>query len=224
MIRKLIKQSLKTKSLLIIKMDPSVSLVAENDQLKKQLQDLQKRLQDIPKHGDKKLFRDIVFQDTGFQVLKATPEQIEEARMNAVLARNHQIDVNGNVFNDKNGIIRKRYNECGNDMENVLKVSSNGKLKGLGQAAGYPDLLNEIQEYYLECKVANYKSMDSSFRSFYISTLTKIKKSQSHLLVCFKHHDGKLSMEDEPIINDLYDLELTLKPEWNASNKQMYGN
>lgn len=179
------------------------------------------RLKGCPKHGDKKLFRDIVFQDTGYNVLKATQEQIEDAETNAVLARDHQIDENKNVFKGKDDKPRKRYNECGNDMENVLKISS-GKLSGLGQAAGYPDLENCICKYYLECKVANSKSMDTSFRSFYLSTLTKVKKSQPHLLVCFKHHDGKLSKEDPPIVIDLYDLELTLKQEWNASNKIIY--
>lgn len=195
-------------------------LKEENDKLKEENDNLKK----IPKHGDKKLFRDIVYNDTGYNVLKATPEQIQEAKMNAILARDYQIDTNGNVFKDKNGNPRKRYNECGNDMENVLKLSSNGILTGLGQASGYPDLLNTSWGYYLECKVADYKSMDASFRTFYLSTLTKIKNSQAHLLVCFKHHEGKLSKEDEPIIIDLYDLELTLKQEWNASNKVVYIN
>ncbi len=188
----------------------------------KEIERLKKELKKCPKHGDKRHFRDILLEETGYEVLKATPEQIEDAKMNAILARDHQIDENENIFKGKDGKPRKRYNECGNDMENVLKVSSGGKLTGLGQATGYPDLVNCICEYYLECKVANSKSMDTSFRSFYLSTLTKIKKSQPHLLVCFKHHDGKLSKEDEPIVIDLYDLELTLKQEWNASNKIVY--
>lgn len=187
-----------------------------------ELMEENERLKKSPKHGDKKRFRDIVYEDTGYKVLKATPEQIADAKMYAVLARDHQIDENENIFKGKDGKPRKRYNECGNDMENVLKVSSGGKLTGLGQATGYPDLVNCICEYYLECKVANSKSMDTSFRSFYLSTLTKIKESQPHLLVCFKHHDGKLSKEDDPIVIDLYDLELTLKQEWNASNKIVY--
>ena len=190
-----------------------------NKSLKKENEELKK----LPKHGDNKYFREIVFQHTGYRVLKATPEQMAEAKMLAVLARDHQIDVNGNVFIGNDGKPRKRYNECGNDMECVLKKSSNGKLTGLGQAAGYPDLQNCICGYYLECKVANSKSMDTSFRSFYLSTLTKIKESQPHLLVCFKHHDGKLSKEDEPKVIDLYDLPLTLKQEWNTSNKVLYG-
>lgn len=193
-------------------------LKKENDKLKKENDNLKK----IPKHSDKKLFRDIVYNNTGYNVLKATPEQIQEAKMNSILARDYQIDTNGNVFKDKNGKLRKRYNECGNDMENVLKLSSNGKLTGLGKACAYPDLLNTEYEYYLECKVAGYNSMKESFRTFYLSTLSKIKKSQAHLLVCFKHHEGKLSKEDEPIVIDLYDLELTLKQEWNASNKVVY--
>lgn len=203
---------------------------AEN--LKEQMKEMEERIKELekeneelkklPKHGDKKYFRDIVFQDTSYRVPKATPEQIAEAKMLAVLARDHQIDVNKNVFIGNDGKPRKRYNECGNDMENVLKISSKGKLTGLGQATGYPDLMNEEYGFYLECKVANSTSMDTSFRSFYLSTLTKIKKSQPHLLVCFKHHGGELLKDDEPIVIDLYDIELTLKQEWNASNKIIY--
>ena len=220
---KRIEKSMKTSRFRYIK--ENEELKKENEELKKENEELKKENEELkkcPKHGDKKLFRDIVFEETGYKVLKATPEQIEEAKINAILARDHQIDENENIFKGKDGKPRKRYNECGNDMENVLKVSSGGKLTGLGQVTGYPDLVNCICEYYLECKVANSKSMDTSFRSFYLSTLTKIKKSQPHLLVCFKHHDGKLSKEDEPIVIDLYDLELTLKQEWNASNKIVY--
>ena len=105
-------------------------------------------------------------------------------------------------------------------MENVLKVSTNGKLIGLCKSSGYPDLVNPDQDYYLECKVA--ANLSSPFRSFYLSTLDKVTESRAHILVCFKHNEGKLSKEDEPIIKDLYDLELTMKCEWNTSNKNMY--
>lgn len=196
-----------------------------NEELQKKIEELQKeneKLKQISKHGDKNLLRNIVFQHTNENMIRATPSQMEEARMDAILARDYHIDKNDNIFKDKNGNPRKRYNECGNDMEGILKISSNGKLKGLGQAVGYPDLENENSNYYLECKVANFDSMNTTFRSFYLSTLKKIKKSQPHILVCFKHHDGKLSKDDEPIIKDLYDIELTLKSEWNASNKDMY--
>tara|TARA_Y100000389_G_scaffold202071_1_gene246428 strand:+ start:416 stop:1237 length:822 start_codon:yes stop_codon:yes gene_type:complete len=193
-------------------------LEKQNEELKKQNEELEKK----HKHGDKRLFRDIVKDDTGCEVKRATPEQLEEAKMNAILARNYQIDVNNNIFKDKSGKPRERYNECGNDMELVLKESTNGKLIGLGKSSGYPDLVNPDQDYYLECKMAAKKSLDSSFRSFYLSTLDKITESRAHILVCFKHHNGKLSKDDEPIVIDLYDLELTLKCEWESNNKEMY--
>jgi hypothetical protein len=197
----------------------------EVTELKERIIELEKenkRLRDSPKHGDKKLLRNIVFQDMGHEVLKATPEQMEEAKMQAILARDHQIDKNNNIFLNKDGKPRKRPNESGNDMEGVLKKASGGGLKGLGKASGYPDLLNEKHHYYLECKVAKADSMESSFRSFYLSTLNKITKSQAHILVCFKHREGKLSKDDEPIVYDLYDLELTMKCEWYSNNKDMY--
>ena len=103
--------------------------------------------------------------------------------MNSILARDYQIDINGNVFKDKNGNLRKRPNECGNDMENVLKLSSNGKLSGLGKACAYPDLINTECEYYLECKVADYKSMDAISAHFIFQHLQKLK-SLKHIYSC----------------------------------------
>jgi len=195
------------------------------EELKERIRELEKEMEEFkrkPKHGDKKLLRNIVLQDMGHEVLKATPEQMEEAKMQSILARNYQIDKKNNVFLNKDGKPRKRFNECGNDMEGVLKRASEGTLKGLGKASGYPDLVNEISHYYLECKVADADSIESSFRSFYLSTLNKITKSQAHILVCFKHREGKLSKDDEPIVMDLYDLELTMKCEWHTNNNEMY--
>tara|TARA_B100000700_G_C14809858_1_gene744612 strand:+ start:128 stop:943 length:816 start_codon:yes stop_codon:yes gene_type:complete len=190
----------------------------------KELEKENETLKGNPKHGDKMLLRDIVLNNTGHEVLAATPEQMEEAKTQAILARDYQIDKNNNTFLNKDGKPRKRFNECGNDMESVLKKSSNGELKGLRKASGYPDLCNEIINYYLECKVADVDSIESSFRSFYLSTLNKITKSQAHILICFKHHDGKLSKDDEPIVIDLYNIELTLKCEWHTNNNEMYSN
>lgn len=202
--------------------------MASDEQIKilldkvKELEKENETLKRKPKHGDKMLLRDIVYHDTGHKVLKATPEQMKEAKMQAILARDYQIDKNNNVFLNKDGKPRIRHNECGNDMEGVLKKASNGRLKGLGKASGYPDLLNEIISYYLECKVADANSIESSFRSFYLSTLNKITKSQAHILVCFKHRNGKLSKNDEPIVIDLYNIELTMKCEWYTNNNEMY--
>ena len=56
------------------------------------------RLKACPKHGDKKYFRDIVLEDTGHRVLQATQEQIDEVRMLAELARDYQIEKNGNMY------------------------------------------------------------------------------------------------------------------------------
>ena len=202
--------------------DTGDSLAIENHKLQEKIKQLEDELRKRPKHGEKKLFRDIVYHDTGFQVIKSTPQQLDEAKRLAILARDYQIDTKGNVFTNKDGTPRKRFNECGNDMEGVLKEASDGKLCGMGKASGYPDLLNEISCYYLECKVADVNSIESSFRSFYLSTLTKITKSQAHILVCFKHQDGKLSKDDDPIVIDLYDLELTMKCEWHTNNYSLY--
>ena len=174
-------------------------------------------------HGKTDLLRNIVLRTTGNPIINATLEQIEDAFDLSVKARDYQIDNNENIFRDKGGNQRKRANECGNDMEKILKKISEDKLTGLGKSSGYPDLKNDTMEYYLECKVADADKLDSAFRSFYVSTLDKIKKSQAHLLVCFKHREGKL-LREEPIIKDLYDLQLTMKCEWNTTNKVLYSD
>ena len=197
-------------------------LKGEFKKLKDEFKKLKDELQKRPKHGEKKLLQDIIEDATGCKVIKSTFQQLEDVKKISILARDHQIDNNNNVFTNKNGTPRKRFNECGNDMEAVLKKVSNGRLIGMGKASGYPDLLNVNSCYYLECKVADADSIESSFRSFYLSTLTKVTKSQAHILVCFKHRDGQLSKDDEPIVKDLYDLELTMKCEWWSNNKQMY--
>ena len=199
----------------------------EFEQQKKEFEQQKKEFEQISMnaviHANRELFRNIVSNTTGNTVIKATHEQMKDAFGLSVKARDHHMDVNDNIFRDKKGNPRKRCNECGNDMEKILKMTSEDKLTGFGKSAGYPDLKNDTIGYYLECKIADADQLESSFRSFYLSTLDKVTDSRAHILVCFKHREGKLLRED-PIIKDLYDLKLNMKCEWNTSNKVLYSD
>jgi hypothetical protein len=191
------------------------------DELKDKVKVLEAELSElkkIPKHGDTCMFRELVSKGTDYEILQATPEQLAEVMELAKKAQEYQINNNNNVFHDKNGNPRKRFNECGNDMENVLKVSTG--VRGFSQSVGYPDL--QTDDYYLECKIAGTSNIETTMRSFYISTLTKITRSVPHILVCFIHNGGELDMNREPKVIDLYDLTLSLKCEWFSTNHDMY--
>lgn len=169
----------------------------------------------ISNHKKKRLFRDIVKQKTGYDVIPATQEQLEDARKQSLIAKKNY---------DESGIFQGRVNEFGNHMEKQFDYKL---FKQLKPDTGYPDLqrketeMNNVKQYVAEIKVASEDSKNSSFRSFYLSgALKKITKSQPHILIAFPHKDKKIS--NEPIVIDLYDLTLTCKEEWNCSNKTLY--
>jgi len=188
-------------------------------ELEKELEKKITELEMLPKHGDKVFLRYRVYNETGLNVIKASDENMLVAKEYAAEAQNYQIQENCNLFHNSDGYVRKRYNECGNDMEKTFK---NPDIKGFSKSVGYPDL--QTSDMYLEIKFTSQKNIKSTLRSFYISTLDKVTKSQPHILICFVHVDGKLDNERPPIIKDLYNLELTLKCEWESNNKEMYTN
>ena len=69
----------------------------DNEELIETLKQKIKELESTPKHGDKKLFRDIVVDETKWEVIPATTEQMADAKMLAILARDYQIDNNAEI-------------------------------------------------------------------------------------------------------------------------------
>ena len=142
----------------------------------------------------------------------------------------------------RKGMYKNRPNEVGNKIEDFVKkaLSKNGftantpqTSKGKKQPAGYPDILIERpngEKIYLECKTYNIKSINSTLRTFYIqaSENTKIMHDAMHLMVSFEIEKLQRNNKDVsiPVNWKLYNLEnlrLQRKPEFNASNKDMYG-
>ena len=196
-------------------------------------------LKTLPKHGEVLYLRDIVSRMTGFNILKCNNDLLE--KIIKIAEDCVKIMKNPENYKDKfkNNICipnvsltfpdkcdkKMRPNECGNYMESILDIANENIIspktgQGKQMSSGYPD--RELKEQaYIEVKLFDVDSKESSFRSFYISTLDKITKSLPHILVAFPHKDGVL-IDTEPEVIDLYDLKLKLKQEFNASNKDLY--
>lgn len=108
-----------------------------------------------------------------------------------------------------------------------VPLNASGKL----QRSGYPDLrfVHEAsgRVFYLDPKVYKAGSEQSSFRTFYFepqSETNKILDSASHLIVGVAHGgkvEGHWQLESWQLV-DLYDFEVRLKAEFQASNRDLY--
>lgn len=103
--------------------------------------------------------------------------------------------------------------------------------EGDHQRSGYPDLkvVDEASGdvFYLDPKLVEQDSWDSSFRSFYFEPKNgtlKISDHAVHLLVGIAHdgRDGEWTFGPWRIV-DLSKLEVRLKAEFQASNRELYG-
>lgn len=102
--------------------------------------------------------------------------------------------------------------------------------EGKAQRSGYPDLMILHQPtgrtYYLDPKLYEAQSQSSSLRTFYYTPrqkTSKILKPAHHLLIGFAHDgkDGQWTFLSWSLV-DLSQTTLTLKSEYNASNRDLY--
>ena len=169
-------------------------------------------------HKSKRLFRDILLEKTGYNIIKSPDNILTYVEDIAKLAINYHIENNNNDFKNI------RINEAGNYMETILdKIDSNiikpKNNNNKYQTAGYPD--RELKDKaYIEVKLSNINNLKSTQRTFYTSSMNKITKELPHILICFIHKNGKLI--DKAKVVCLYELMLDLKCEWWASNKKLY--
>lgn len=101
---------------------------------------------------------------------------------------------------------------------------------GKTQRSGYPDL--RVQHHptetiaYLDPKLFSASSIKSSFRTFYYEPSlehAKVTENALHLLVGFPHDDKTHQWTFfTPKLVDLSDLQVTLKTEFSASNRDLY--
>lgn len=172
-------------------------------------------------------FRDIIKASTGNQITKIDSRLKYELKYVKSTFNKNLSTISSTVKKDYRG----RANELSNYMEVIVKDEIN-KLQPFKayrgkQSAGYPDLYVETKNscFYLEIKIFQLKTQDSSLRSFYYkpSKQSKITKSCPHILIAFEVESIGKNNRSPFVINnfkiiDLYNLKVNLKPEFNASN------
>ena len=140
------------------------------------------------------------------------------------------------------GIRAKRPNEAGNAIEAYVKQGLREEgfsadvprtATGRRQAVGYPDV--EVKDadgrtIYLEVKTYSRRTANTTQRSFYFSPTahSKILVDANHLLVAFelareRDAEGQVFRPTAWKLTDLSSLRVSLKYEFNASNRDLYG-
>lgn len=186
------------------------------------------------------LFRDVIKSSCGFNILRADGIYLEAIKK---IKKSLSEDLNP-ISNSVEKNYEGRANELSNYLEGIVKIHINNKLKDFvasiptvgknRQSAGYPDLIVEFDKkkyIYIEIKTYQEKTIKSGLRTFYFkpSEKNKINESCPHILFGFEveslgeNNRSPFRINNLKII-DLYDLKVTLKPEFNASNPMIYKN
>lgn len=127
-----------------------------------------------------------------------------------------------------------RINEIGSQIETEIRqiIDNDPACRLLpGRRAGYPDLTVRVngETACIEIKTTTEEPTSrSGFRTFYVSSWSKVKCDAYHLLVqLFLKRTGGSSMVNAQLrswqIKDLSGLELSLKTEYNASLGELNG-
>jgi hypothetical protein len=173
---------------------------------------------------------------------KIIPFDSQDQKDKIVLEKLIEVAITAGKKINKTGIKRPRPNEVGNDIEPIVK-SALTKIKykadtpktknGSKKTTGYPDI-EFIDEFdrtnYLECKTYNIESLDTTFRSFYLSPAEefKITKDAHHFIISFEIYidkkQGKMNIYKCKAwkIIKLEELMVDVKYEFNADNSRLY--
>jgi hypothetical protein len=115
-----------------------------------------------------------------------------------------------------------RPNEISNELERQLRENLGGEIPE-GKTAGYPNISfrREERNYYVEVKLAGEEQLGSGFRTFYYEPveLMKVTKDACHVMVGYIHRNRRVMSFK---IIDLSKINVSLKNEFNASNKELY--
>jgi len=208
--------------------------MCENDYTKK-LENIIKQmltpLKDIP-------FNLVIESMTGKKVLSFDFSNSEHKKVLELLKK---AALNSGKEINKNGILRPRPNEVGNDIEGFVKNALNSlNLKagvpvthrGAKKSTGYPDIIfwSNEKPYYLECKTYNLENLETTQRSFYLSPSDEFKViyDAPHFLMSFEIYDSGESGKNHIYkckhykILSIEKLSLDVKYEFNSDNKRLY--
>lgn len=185
-------------------------------------------------------FAEVVRASSGKEIIPVDPSLPADAELlNTLrLALNRTLE----RFNHPDSPVRaeKRINEVSSHFERALQAeihSTEGFLcappptnAGKNQHSGYPDLRIVHQETgqvtYLDPKLVAPGALDSSLRTFYFTPkgeTGKIQDDAHHLLAGIEHdgHTGQWKFTAWHLV-DLASFKVRLKPEFQASNKDIY--
>lgn len=184
-------------------------------------------------------FRDVVRASTGRELRPAGDDPaVREIRLAIEDAAAQTLD----LFNAPDSPLRglRRINEASRYFEDALRnlIDAHEGLtcgipttsEGKEQRSGYPDLRIEHEASgtvaYLDPKLFEADSRDSSLRTFYYEPRersSKIREDACHFLLGISHDgkDGAWSFQHAELV-DLADLQVRLKAEFQASNRDLY--
>lgn len=184
-------------------------------------------------------FRGVINASTGYEILEID----NKMRSKLMLLKGHFRSNTKKISQDVRINYVGRANELSHYMEKVVahEINSISGFNAISpqtderrsQAAGYPDLFVQVgkQCCYLEVKTFQLKTKDSTLRTFYYkpSEASKITQSCPHLLIAFevesKGGDNRSPFVIHNVkILDLYNLKVSLKPEFNANNVDLYSS
>jgi hypothetical protein len=136
------------------------------------------------------------------------------------------------------GVTAGRVNEVGNAVEAYVIAALNEAgfvadrpqtVSGRHRSAGYPDVVARRggETFYIEVKTYHPRNVDTTQRSFYLSPSDdpKVTEPAFHLLLGFAMEpEGEDRYFARGVrLLDIADLPLELKLEFNASNRDLYG-
>ena len=144
------------------------------------------------------------------------------------------IEIGTNTCRDtvRSNIVSKRPNEVGNKLEDYVKRAGQNLELDIQQpkGAGYPDLKlrHDNLDVYIEVKSYNQNSVDSAFRSFYLSPPKKprIDSDGFHIIMSFEVdpvRSGLYYAKGFHLV-DAYGLDCSMKFEAYSSNSVMYSD
>ena len=191
----------------------------------------------LKKGADNVLFRDVVEAASGRKIL-----DISESYNPIIDTVKEYLKASIKKISDS---VEKNYegraNELSNFMEPIVRKFLNEKSdfkaeipslkEGVKQSAGYPDIILMVKDkkIYIEIKTYQKKTMTSSLRSFYFkpSEKNKIQYDAPHIILGFEVESKGGSNKSPFIIKgfkliNLFDLMVSLKPEFNANNRDLY--
>ena len=202
------------------------------------MEDFKEFMQRLIVGADSVYFRDVIGVASGYRITEIDKGILPDLKQLKTAFQTDLEKISSNVKTTYKG----RANELSNYMERVVldeinsmenftasKPTVSGKRH---QSAGYPDLVVTARgrPFYLEVKTFQLKTAESSLRTFYYkpSKNSKIRQACPHLLIAFEveslgHENKSPFVVNKVKIVDLYDLKVSLKPEFNASNIEVYG-